>query len=100
MINFCFFFFDILDKIQPWLGSTDEAQFFQVLIQVMNGKRASKKIIPKGFPQGLFYCFTDILSFTHIYLEMFSRFFIERMYAINTYETPLFTFFLLPCQSA
>ncbi|CAF1133038.1 unnamed protein product [Adineta ricciae] len=28
------------EKIQPWLGSTDEAQFFQVLIRLMNGKRA------------------------------------------------------------
>jgi hypothetical protein len=34
----------MIDKIQPWLGSTDEAQFFQVLIQVMNGKRASKML--------------------------------------------------------
>ncbi|CAF1298982.1 unnamed protein product [Rotaria sordida] len=28
------------EKIQPWLGSTDEAQFFQLLIRLMNGKRA------------------------------------------------------------
>ncbi|CAF3626894.1 unnamed protein product [Adineta steineri] len=28
------------EKIQPWLGSTDEAQFFQILIQLMNCKRA------------------------------------------------------------
>ncbi|UJR31536.1 hypothetical protein I4U23_019024 [Adineta vaga] len=28
------------EKIQPWIGSTDEAQFFQVLIQLMNAKRA------------------------------------------------------------
>lgn len=30
--------------IQPWLGSTDEAQFFQVLIKLMNAKRASNYI--------------------------------------------------------
>src|SRR4051812_31461504 len=36
-VSFC-----IKEKIQPWIGSTDEAQFFQVLIQLMNGKRASK----------------------------------------------------------
>ncbi|CAF3358343.1 unnamed protein product, partial [Rotaria sp. Silwood2] len=28
------------EHIQPWLGSTDEAQFFQILIRLMNGKRA------------------------------------------------------------
>ncbi|CAF1230955.1 unnamed protein product [Rotaria sp. Silwood1] len=28
------------EKIQPWLGSTDEAQFFQILIRLMNSKRA------------------------------------------------------------
>jgi hypothetical protein len=36
-VSFC-----IKEKIQPWIGSTDEAQFFQVLIRLMNGKRASK----------------------------------------------------------
>ena len=28
--------------IQPWLGSTEEAQFFQVILRLMNAKRASQ----------------------------------------------------------
>lgn len=31
---------NVPEVIQPWLGSTDEAQFFQVLIQLMNAQRA------------------------------------------------------------
>ena len=33
------------ENVQLWLGSVDEAQFFQLLIRTMNAKRARKFLV-------------------------------------------------------